>query len=130
MFCVERKKKTGNFIASHAEIKRGLKTILIRSKGLASRTTPKNLGHIKVTKGQKEDRSKDQNTTEHIEMLSSALVHLTSSLLILVSAPKGAAWTGLIRSDIMKLEMCDGPVANSKRRIDCREITGSISEAA
>ena len=129
MMCCDGPKKKGvNYTASHAEIRLDLIITRIRLKAPGLKMTLKKQEHIKAIKERSADLSKDQNITEHTKMLSSALIRLTSFLSISASGLMGIAWIGLIHSVIMKLAMFDGLLASSKRKIDCREITGSISE--
>ena len=61
---------------------------------------------------------------QHMKMSNFGLRTLKSFLLNLVHVQMDAQLIASIRSAIMSLEMCDGQLSCSKRRIACQEITG------
>jgi len=116
--------KVRNCFASHAGIKQGLRTSLIRQKELVSKMIRRFREHTAAIKKQNTDALLGIGITDVIEMLNLDLTALKNSSMRLAQDLKVIPLTELIRSAIMRKAMFVGQPLNNKRKTECQEAIG------
>lgn len=111
--------KVGNYSASHAAIKQGLRISLTQQKELVLEMIQCFGEHIKAIRKQSKDANSVRSITDVIETLSLDLIAFKNSLTRLAIDLKAIQLIGLIRLDITKKAMLGGLPLNSRQRIDC-----------